>query len=114
MAVEPDERAYLGDILTAIDRVLDDTREGRDAFLADPGTQDTVVRNLQVIGDAVKRVSESTRGSHPEIPWSKLSGNRYGTAEADLHRIWNLVQWDLPRLRHQIGELLPVFKLPFR
>ena len=114
MAPERDERLYLSDILTAIDRVLDYTREGRAAFLADPKTQDAVIRNIAVIGEAVRGVSETTRKAHPEVPWSEISGTRdrviRGYFRVDLDIVWGIVEAELPALRHQIAELLPVIK----
>jgi uncharacterized protein with HEPN domain len=114
MPKERDERLYLTDMLSSIDRALDYTREGREAFLADAKTQDAVIRNITVIGEAVRGVSESTRRSHPEIPWSKISGTRdrviHGYFRVDLDIVWDIVEAELPRLRHQIAELLPVIK----
>ena len=49
-----DERLYLDDIVHAIDRILTYTSDGRDAFLADPRTQDAVIRNLEVVGEAMR------------------------------------------------------------
>ncbi len=48
-----DDRVYLLHIRDAMERVSEYTSEGRDSFLADPKTQDAVVRNLEVIGEAV-------------------------------------------------------------
>jgi uncharacterized protein with HEPN domain len=113
MAPERDERLYLDDIVTAIDRVVDYVREGRNAFLADPRTQDAVLRNIAVIGEAVRGVSETTRNAHPEIPWSKLSGARYRVVNdfrVDLDIIWDIVEAELPPLRHKVADLLPIIK----
>ena len=114
MATGRDERLYLTDILSSIDRALDYTREGREAFFSDPKTQDAVIRNITVIGEAVRGVSESTRQAHPEIPWSKISGTPDrvfpGHFRVDLDIVWDIVESELPRLRHQVAELLPVIK----
>lgn len=113
MPSERDERLYLSDIVSAIDRTLDYTREGREAFFADPRTQDAVIRNISVIGEAVRGVSEVTKQAHPEIPWSKISatGDRVqGDFRVDLEIVWDVVASELPRLRHQVAELLPVIK----
>jgi uncharacterized protein with HEPN domain len=71
MAPERDER-LLTDIVSAIDRALDYSREGRRAFFSDSKTQDAVIRNISVIGEAIRSISEATRQAHPEIPWSKI------------------------------------------
>jgi uncharacterized protein with HEPN domain len=109
-----EERLYLADILSAIDRALAYTTEGREVFFQDPRTQDAVIRNIDVIAEAVRGVTESTRLAHPEIPWSKISGTRdrviHGYFRVDLDIVWDIVNHELPRLRHQIAELLPVVK----
>ncbi len=76
MAAERDERLYLSDIVTAIDRILEYTPGGRQAFLDDRLTQDAVVRNIEIIGEAVRNLSEATRLASPEIPWRKIVGTR--------------------------------------
>lgn len=47
-----------------------------DAFFADPKTQDAVIRNIEVIGEAVKRVSPETRQAHTDVPWADIAGMR--------------------------------------
>ena len=106
---ERDERLYLVEILEAIDRVLEYTADGREAFLADPKSQDAVVRNIEIIGEAAKALSEATRQAHPEVPWSRIAGTRdrliHGYFSVDLDIIWDIVQTDL--LRSKVAALVP-------
>jgi uncharacterized protein with HEPN domain len=67
-----DERVYLLHALESIDAIQRYTVDGRDAFFADPKTQDAVIRNVEVIGQAVKGVSEQTRALEPDVPWRRL------------------------------------------
>lgn len=69
-----DDRPFLADILQALERVEEVGRRGRQAFLADWLLQDAAIRNFEVVGEAVKRVSDKT--GHPEIPWADLAGFR--------------------------------------
>jgi uncharacterized protein with HEPN domain len=62
------DRLYLGHILEAIDRILDYANAGEENFKCDLKTQDANVRNLQVLGEAVKNVLADTRSAHPEGP----------------------------------------------
>jgi hypothetical protein len=105
-----DERLYLAEILEAIDRALQYTGAGREAFFDDPKTQDAVVRNIEVIGEAVRGLSEATRRAHPEVPWSKISGTRdrviHGYFNVDLDIIWEIVEAELPVLRGKIAAML--------
>jgi uncharacterized protein with HEPN domain len=109
-----DERLYLSVMLQAIDRALDYTRIGRDAFMQDARSQDAVIRNMTVLGEAVRGISDATRQAHPEIPWNKISGTRDrvidGYFVVDLDIVWDIAEHELPRLRHQVAELLPIIK----
>jgi uncharacterized protein with HEPN domain len=73
---ERDERLYFAEILEAIDRIITHTSGGREAFFDDAKTQDAAIRNIEIIGEAVRGVSQSTRLDHPEIPWTKIAGTR--------------------------------------
>lgn len=104
------ERLYLTDIVDAIDRVLEYTAQGRSAFLADRKTQDAVSKNVAVMGEAVRSVSQTTRDAHPEIPWSDIAGMRdrlvHGYFRVDLNIVWDVVENDLPGFRAAIERLL--------
>lgn len=90
--------------------MLSYTRNGREAFFADTKTQDAVVRNIEIIGEAVRSVSEATRTAHPEVPWKAIAGTRdrviHGYFLVDLEIVWEIVEKDLPALRGQITALL--------
>jgi uncharacterized protein with HEPN domain len=71
-----DPRVYLAQVLERIDRIIKFTAEGQAAFFADERTQDAVIRNFEVIGEAVKRIPEVYKEKHPTIPWRALAGFR--------------------------------------
>lgn len=71
-----DERTYLLHAIEAIDAILNYTRDGRDAFLADRKTQDAVIRNIEIIGQAVKGISGTTCALDAEVPWRQIAGMR--------------------------------------
>jgi uncharacterized protein with HEPN domain len=71
-----DVRVYLAHILECVDKIERFTAEGRDGFLRDPMVQDAVIRNLEIMGEAAKRVDEAYRADHPEVPWRELSSLR--------------------------------------
>jgi len=56
-----DDRLYLVHIADRLERIADYTEGGRDAFMRSPVVQDAVMRNLEVVGEAAKRVSEAVR-----------------------------------------------------
>lgn len=71
-----DERLYLVHMIECAERILSYTQEGRETFLQDNKTQDAVVRNFEIIGEAAKRVSQNTRNRAATIPWGRIAGFR--------------------------------------
>ena len=71
-----DERLYLLHVRDAIDRIRSYTHQGKDAFLTSSLLQDAVIRNLEIIGEAAKRISPSTKTQAAEIPWQLVVGMR--------------------------------------
>jgi uncharacterized protein with HEPN domain len=106
---ERDEAVYLADILDAARRILSYTAGGRAEFFSDPRTQDAVIRNLEVMGEAVRGVSESTRRAHTEVPWARIAGTRdrviHGYFTIDLEIVWTIVENDLPPLLPKLEAL---------
>lgn len=105
-----DDRLLLGDMLEAISHVLEFASEGRAAFMKDKRSQHAVLRNLQVMGEAAKRVSSDMRARHPEIPWSLMARTRdkliHDYAGVDLHIVWTIIESQLPVLRAQLTSIL--------
>jgi uncharacterized protein with HEPN domain len=94
----------------AIDRVLQYTESGRDAFFADPMIQDAVVRNLEIVGEAAKRVSPTLQERAPTVPWREMAGMRdklvHDYFGVDLTLVWDVVEHELPQVRASISALL--------
>ena len=68
---------YLRDILDAIQAIQDFT-QGYDyeSFVSDRKTRDAVVRNLEVVGEAVKKLSRSIKARYPQVEWKSIAGLR--------------------------------------
>ncbi len=60
-----EDRVYLLHIRDALANIQEYTSSGREFFFTDKKTQDAVVRNLEIIGEAVKHLSDSLTTSHP-------------------------------------------------
>jgi uncharacterized protein with HEPN domain len=103
---------YLGHIAEAIERATSYVQPlpGIDAFRHNPLVQDGVVRNIEIIGEAVNhinRVAPEFIAQHPELPWPnmrKIVIHAY--FNVDLTTVWRTVQEDLPKLKQQINDLL--------
>lgn len=71
-----DDRIYLLHIRDAIQSIIDYTAAGKASFLEDRKTQGAVVRNLEIIGEATKRVSSTLKHAHVDIQWKSIAGMR--------------------------------------
>lgn len=107
----------LGDILEALRRARSyTTGQSYEQFLTDTKTQDAVIRTLEILGEATKRLSPSLRESHPEIPWKSMAGVRdklihdYFGVNIDI--VWQIVQDQLPALAEQVAAVLEVSGSP--
>ncbi len=105
-----DDKPYLLHIRECIARIRSFTEEGKRAFFADIMTQDAVIRNLQVLAESTQRISESTKTSHPEVPWHEIAGFRnvvvHGYLGIDLNQIWLIVENNLAELKTQVEAML--------
>lgn len=105
-----DDRIYLLHIRDAIQHIVEYTEAGQESFLADRKTQDAVVRNLEIIGEATKRLSPSLKDAHPDISWKPMAGMRdkliHDYFGINLQLVWDVVEHDLPVLRLRVSKLL--------
>ncbi|GAB4408421.1 MAG: DUF86 domain-containing protein [Anaerolineales bacterium] len=105
------DRAYLSDILEAARRIADYVADlTYEAFRADMKTQDAVIRNLEIIGEAAKKVSAEFRTAHPDIPWRSMAASRdrliHDYFGVNLEIIWQIAVADLPDVASRIQALL--------
>jgi uncharacterized protein with HEPN domain len=106
---------YLEHIGEAIARATDYLQHTGDlaAFQRDHRTQDAVVRNIQIIGEAVAKIQKLAPdfiAEHPELPWAQMRAMRNLVIHeyffVDLKIVWSTVKDDLPQLKQQIDGLL--------
>ncbi len=104
-------RAFLQDILEASKRIQAYTDgHSYEDFRGDEKTQDAVVRNLEVIGEAFKNMPEDYREKHPQIQWKGMAGMRdrlihfYFGVNLDI--VWNVVKNEIGKVADQFEILL--------
>ncbi|MCI5120161.1 MAG: DUF86 domain-containing protein [Candidatus Electrothrix sp. AUS4] len=111
-----DQRLYLIHIRECIEKIEEYTGEGESVFSADSKTQDAVVRNFEIIGEATKRISEEVRQLVPHIPWREIAGFRdvliHQYDGVDMAEVWMTVEQDLPALKEAVRLLLERDELP--
>lgn len=106
-----DLRLFLEDIATACRRIIRYCGGLTFAeFRQDEKTFDAVVRNLEVIGEAAKRVPVEDRELHPEVAWRKIAGLRdviaHGYFSLEPEMLWDVVSNRVPELLPQILDIL--------
>jgi uncharacterized protein with HEPN domain len=102
---------FLEDIQESCSKIVRFTSgQTRDEVLADEMRFDAILRNLHVIGEAVKNLPPEWRQKHEDIPWRSIAGLRDFVAHAyfalDLAILWNAIQVEIPRLLERVGELI--------
>ena len=101
---------YLKHILDAIEKIESYISVGRDAFVSTSHWHDAVIRQLEIIGEATKRLSEELRSQHVEVPWRRIAGLRdvliHAYMGVDLAAVWQITQTDLPALKQRVQVIL--------
>ena len=106
-----DATAYLRHISDAISRIEEYVRgtEYRD-FTENHLIQDGVIRQIEIIGEATKRLPEKIRKKYFDIPWKDMAGMRdkliHGYFGVDLDAVWDTVEKDIPILKEKIRNII--------
>ena len=109
--MKKDDSVYLHHIIDAFVQIEHYT-EGvsHEEFLRNRLLQDGVIRQLEVMGEAARNLSEDLRSEHPQIPWRQMIGLRNRMIHAyfnvDLQIIWEIVQGDIPDLKQKMKQIL--------
>lgn len=103
-----DPQVYLAHIRDAISLIREYTKEGRDSFFQDRKTQDAVIRNLEIIGEAVKQLPAEITERHSEIPWKDIAGMRdrliHHYFGVNMKLVWGVVENRLDDLHAAIEK----------
>ena len=110
-------RDYVEDILTSFEETQEFTQGlDFDAFAKDRRTVNAVVRSLEVMGEAAKRIPAEIRKKYPEIPWKRMTGMRdkliHEYSGVDVEIVWGVVKMELPPLKPFFDQMLQDLEKP--
>lgn len=82
-----------------------------DEFSKDMQCQDAVVRRIEIIGEAARRVSQETRDRYAQIPWREMTSMRnlviHEYDVVDINQVWDTVREKLPPLIEELTKIVP-------
>lgn len=101
---------YLEHILEAIDNMTQSIEDiSKERFIENKDIQDANIRRLEIIGEAVKNISNKTKEKHPQVPWKEIAGTRdkmiHHYFGVDLNLVWTILTRDIPLLKKQITRI---------
>ncbi len=106
-----DDQLYLIHISECIERI-ETYVSGIDkrAFMASSLVQDAVIRNLQIMAESTRRVSDRLKEAQPKIDWHKIAGFRnilvHDYLGVDTERVWNIIENEIPVLKKAVHEMM--------
>lgn len=105
-----DLRLFIGDILDSIKRIESFSKGlTKEKLEKDELYQSAIIRQIEIIGEAVKNIPDSFRNRYSEIPWQKIAGMRdviiHGYFRVDLETVWRVIKKDLPDLKNKISKI---------
>jgi uncharacterized protein with HEPN domain len=110
-------KTYFEDIITAVNKIEKYTKDmTKEDLTRNELVQDAVVRNLEVIGEAVKKIPDDVRDSHRDIPWKKIAGLRdiliHEYFGVNMNIVWDVIENKLQPLKAAAGlQLNSVIKI---
>ena len=106
-----DNFVYLRHILDAIDRIEEYVKGAEyQLFIDNNLIQAGVIREIEIIGEATKRLSSDFKEKYPDIPWKRIAGTRdkliHENLGVDLDAVWETVIKDIPDLKNKVREII--------
>ena len=105
-----EDAVYLRHILDAIAKIEEYTAVGHDRFMNESHWQDATIRQLEIVGEATKQLSQDLRDRYPEVPWRRIAGLRdvliHKYMGVDLDAVWEIAAQNVPVLKSRVQSML--------
>lgn len=101
---------YINDIIACVENI-ESFLKGvtKKAFNENIEKQSAVMRQLEIIGEAVKNLPAEITGTYKDIPWKDIAGLRdvmiHSYFQVDIEKVWNIIKQDIPKLKQRILEI---------
>jgi uncharacterized protein with HEPN domain len=107
---------YISDIFNAIVEVENFTYGmSFEEFLKDRKTINAVIRSLEVMGEAAKKIPENIKTKFPDVPWKRMAGMRdkliHEYSGVDLEIVWTVIKEELPPIKPSVEKTLKDIQL---
>ena len=108
--MKKEDNIFLKHILDSISDIEKSTNKlSRSVFESNKDVKDATLRRIEVIGEAVKNISEETKQKYPHIEWKKIAGTRdviiHSYFNVDWDLVWDMIQKDIKTLKEQINKI---------
>lgn len=99
---------HMLDSIQKVQRYLDDVSYAD--FLKDEEKQDAVIRKIEILGEATKKVNKTLREKYPQLPWRAMAGMRdkliHDYFDVDVETVWETATVDIPSLEKHIFKII--------